>query len=163
MDWSLRGIAYHEAGHAVLMHLFRMRQNGAEASASGGKVNLDRPPAEAADVAVPAALLQMAALRIAAMYMAGVAAQMFKDAIPLEGVIFDSSSDWVYAERALDEGAVKGSATGRLYYCQRFAIAMVSRHWSAVEAVAGALEQRGSLTALEVATLCEGGGLKYQA
>lgn len=159
LDWSLRGIAYHEAGHAVLMHLFRLRQNGAEANASGGKVYLDMPPAEAADVDVPPAQLQLAAVRIGGMYMAGVAAQMFKDAIPLEGVIFGNSSDWVLAERALDEGAVKGSATGRLFFCQQFAMAVLSRHWPAVVAVATALEQRGTLTAYEVAALCKGGAL----
>lgn len=167
VDQSWRGIAFHEAGHAVLMHLFRLRQNGAELTTVDGrvkgKVEVDFPPPEAAAVEVCLGELQVAALRIAAMYMAGIAAQMLKDALTVEGAILADAPDWRNAERALDYGEVPGSAIGRIYYCQRLAMAVLSRHWPAVVAIATALGQRGKLTAQEIATLCEGGALGYHA
>lgn len=163
LDWSLRGIAYHEAGHAVMIHLFRLRQNGAEVGASGGKVHLNPPPPVSVDIAMPVVDLQIAALRIAAVFLAGVMAQMLKDGIGLEGVLLDDSSDWRRAGQVLDGAEIPGSATGRLFYCQKLAMAMLSRRWCTVVAVAEALEYRSSLTAYEVATLCEGGRLRYHA
>lgn len=167
VDQSWRGIAFHEAGHAVFMHLFRLRQNGAEITTVDGrvkgKVKVDLPPPEAAAVDVPLEDLQVAALRLAAMYMAGFIAQILKDGLPLDGAILVDAPDWHNAERALDLGEVPGSSTGRIFFCQRLAMAVLSRHWSAVVAVAAALEQRGELSAQEIAILCEGGGLRYHA
>ncbi len=163
LDSSLTGIAYHEAGHAVMAQLFGIGQAGAQAAPGSGKVFLKSRSATDAELEVSDEELVIAAIRIAAMYFAGAAAQMLQQGIDVDGVLISSCSDWKFAGQILDEGGVGGSATGRLAYCQRFARAFLWQHWCEVTAVAEALEQRGTLTAEQVASLCAGRPLSCNA
>ena len=168
-------ICHHEAGHAVLGVLFglpigavhvagRDNQDGAGAACAvgevvSGKVELILPDRSEPSETIPDAALRGAGVRIAAMYMAGVMAELLLHGIEVRGLLNLDTPDWFNARAVLLEAFRHDRA---LYFSQYLATMALARNWDWVEAVALTVAEAGTITVDAVRSLCPAGSAFLQ-
>lgn len=146
-----RVIAHHEAAHAVLCSLFGLRiRNALIRADNSGLVDLVRPSAPPVDRPIPRAMLETAAVQIASMYLAGVMAELLLCGQVLDGRVELDIPDWRNARRVLVEVF---ECDVPLFFCQRYARYLLSKHWGWVRAVAAELMVRGTVSTEDIERL----------
>lgn len=146
------GLAYHEAGHAVVMRAFSQRIWRAEMLAHSGRVRqiVDTAPGDdgAANAFSPeevAALDDAVAIGHAAIAAAGLQAELLlsnRHAGRRLGRVIVTREDADALLMAM-QLAVRFEAPVGVHYCQAVARAVLYRHWTGVEAIAGHLYRFG--------------------
>lgn len=154
--------AYHEAGHAVLAHILNLPIVEARVHAAtlktgeAGAVEIKWPttdkPAPIPDAEIPAELRELASIEIATVFVAGVMAELALHNIEAYGWLDLDCSDWRGARRALKKGF---DSDLPLWFCQKTASAVLAENWRHVIAVAAAIEESGTVTAAEIASLAD--------
>lgn len=142
---SLERTAHHEAGHIVLMEWCGLPITGATATAGQGVANLDSDELAAADtVELPADHDgPLAAAQIAAMYHAGIMAELIYIGHRWEGVTIRwHSQDWKLARMILAPRC--GNGIGGHGFAQRTALAVLTRNWPRVQQIAARLIETGT-------------------
>lgn len=140
-----RTLAYHEAGHTVLSELCGLAVDVAEINPEGdiGEMRFVTPQPRADAPDIPQAMIEKAAVEIAAMYMGGVMCELLlhgRDLKPGTCLLLNDR-DWTNAKHMLWTAF---SSHTPLFYCQRLARAVLSENWAWVEAVAAEIEAAGS-------------------
>ena len=164
---DIRTAAYHEAGHFIARVKKAIPVDGIELSEEDGMITGEvyigepAPPESAAGrenredffstgrikaVGAERRELENFAISCCITYAAGTQAELiFHDIDPLDGVLYDDTEDSQNIRHTLWRfyGRVP---SGRVFYCQRFAYALLREYWHEVEAIAEALLERRSLT-----------------
>lgn len=150
-----RTLCYHEAAHAVLGLLFDLPIGSAhifdDADGLHGKVEMTPRQPQDTSALIPPEVMEAAGVRIAAMYVSGVIAELLLHGIEPPGWLGLDTPDWRNARAVLKE------AFGHdlpLFYCQCVAAAILSENWAWVQAVADVLGDAGTLSADAVRLLC---------
>jgi hypothetical protein len=144
---DLERVAYHEAGHVVLMEWLGLEDVRAEATATGGKAHMppsflkatrqDPFPDESGILAATAA----------AVCHAGVVAEQIRSGQPWRGPIhYPDQDDFKTAEAMLQPRFGRTSSAGH-GYAQRVARHVLELHWERVQKIAAALIEHGHWSA----------------
>lgn len=144
---DLERVAYHEAGHVVLMEWLGLEDVRAEATATGGEAHMppgfwetprdDPSPDDSGILAATAA----------AVFHAGVVAEQIMAGPPWCGPIYyPEQNDFKAAEAMLQPKFGRHSSAGH-GYAQRVARHVLELHWERVQEIAAALVERGEWSA----------------
>ena len=133
-----RSLAYHEAGHAVFALWLGVPSVSAELGADAGSVMPEwpSPPSDETSFPPPAALEEFAALMYAALLFSGLQAEILVAGLDVAGLMRAGDDDDRKARAHLRE-AFRSEVPA--WYCQRFARALLTQHWGAVETIAAEL------------------------
>lgn len=139
---SLARTAHHEAGHIVLMEWCGLTPTGASATECEGLAEWDLSEIGADDEQV-AHDRPLAAAQAAAVFHAGIVAELIHAGLPWTGVLIRArSQDWETACLLLAPhfgGGLAGHG-----FSQRTAHAVLSHHWPRVQQIAAELIERGT-------------------
>lgn len=160
----MRRIAVHEAGHVVVMRAFGLESPSAtiEANEQGwhGEAHFPDRPALNHPGATPTEQAAAVAPIAAAMFHAGVIAEMIDSATPWSGPIYyPSASDFQMANEML-RPAFGNLASGAHAFAQRVALHLLAAAWAEVEAIADELLRTGTWLAPTQKVLLEGGAVR---
>lgn len=144
---DLERVAYHEAGHVVLMEWLGLEDVRAEATATGGEAHMppgfwetprdDPSPDDSGILAATAA----------AVFHAGVVAEQIMAGRPWCGPIYyPEQNDFKAAEAMLQPKFGRHSSAGH-GYAQRVARHVLELHWKRVQEIATSLVERGEWSA----------------
>ena len=133
--------AHHEAGHVVLMEWAGVIPSEATASAGNGLARF--APEQFADAPDSVDLNNpTAAAQAAAVYHAGIVAELIFAGLPWQGItVRRSSTDWASAREIMR--ACFGNGTAGHGYSQRVAYTVLTNRWSRVRAIAEKLTSDG--------------------
>lgn len=154
---SLYATAYHEAAHAVVADSFNVPSLEAIARDDGPSFVRYKEQKQEQDAsrapfdAMPAELKQIIATEVAAIYYAGVEAELLLTGAPRTGPLLRHCTDWLKAGVLLAE--TFGGGIGPVWYSQRLARAILTERWALVERVAHALVGSCTLNAGELREL----------
>lgn len=158
-------VAHHEAAHAVMFTLAGRRIGQAKIAANDGTeahgiVTFADAPSRSARTeagSIPVVPcwhppFQSLAVSYAAAYAAGTFAEMLLHGVDVENdhYLLLDTEDWHAARRML---LVSFGSIAPMFYCQRFARALLTENWVWVQAVAHELERHGAVNADTVARL----------
>ena len=143
---DLERVSYHEAGHVVLMEWLGLEDVRAEATATGGVAHM--PPGLVDSLSDPSEDESgILAATAAALFHAGVVAEMINRAEPWAGPIYyPDQDDFKRADAMLQVrfGRLSSAAHG---YAQRVARHVLEQRWERVQEIAAALVERGEWSA----------------
>ncbi|HAF53883.1 MAG TPA: hypothetical protein DCL01_01365 [Thauera sp.] len=139
---SLERTAHHEAAHIVMMEWCGLTPTQATASAGRGSAEFDTTELDADE---PAADHDgpLAAAQIAAIYHAGILAELIYTGHRWQGVtIRMASQDWKMARTILAPHF--GAGLARHGFAQRTALAVLTKQWPRVQEIAAHLIEHGT-------------------
>ncbi len=151
--FNRRAVAFHEAGHVVLGSVFSLPITSAvvhekpDDTGEAGKIHMDlegiqRRAASVDEDKIPHAMLQEAALEIAAMYVAGHLAMLYHYQHRIDGWLDIDDLDYRNARSVLRKAFHSDLP---LYFCHRLAQAVLAETWDWVSAIAAVLETKGEI------------------
>ncbi|UCV00319.1 hypothetical protein [Acidovorax radicis] len=139
---SLERMAYHEAGHVVLLEWLGLDSPRAVATTTDGLTQL---PAHGEVVAPPDPTGELAAVA-AAMFHAGIAAELIHFGMHWHGPIYLLHDDHKRAE-ALLRAVFGAHSSGAHAFAQRVALHVLSQRWGRVQEIAAVLADKGEWSA----------------
>lgn len=160
----LRRIAVHEAGHVILMRSFGLESPKATIVANekgwhGEALFPDREALTHPDATPPEQAAAVAPIA-AAMFHAGVIAEMIDSATPWTGPIYyPSASDFQMANEML-RPAFGNLASGAHAFAQRVALHLLAAAWAEVEAITDELMRTGTWLPPTQKVLLGGGAVR---
>jgi ATP-dependent Zn protease len=139
--------ACHEAGHAVMAVIKRVRLGDVFLSRGGGWTYTAKPTNDPKDLADNVAIA-----------LAGRAAEQMVFGDRVAPWFFGSKADRDYAQDTLERLGFKTDAA-KTKECERrrvYVFSALDKHWPAVQAVAGALFERGRLSGPQARRIARG-------
>lgn len=139
---SLERTAHHEAGHCILMQWAGLEPTHAVANAHQGSAHWT-PWNPADEVIEPAEHDRpLAAAYLAAVYHAGIVAELLHAGLTWQGVLWrPHSRDWQCAASFLEPHFFGLAGHG---FAQRTALAVLTSRWADVQLIAAELIERGT-------------------
>lgn len=136
---SLASTAYHEAGHVVFLEWVGLPVRKATATVSdGGRTFFETPTVDRADQ--PESVPENIA-GVAAIFHAGICAELIHAGIAWDGIVRRDDPDWKMAVEVLKPTfGLRSSGHG---FAQRLALAVLSANWERVTEVAQEMIERG--------------------